>query len=62
MEVSSGARKVFRCGASLAVTLPREWVVRHKVKDKDPLPFMVVDGVLRYIPIDENHPIMRREG
>lgn len=54
----TGSCTVFVTGGSMAVTLPKEFTVRHRLRKKDPLPYIMTDNAIRFIPLDDSHPIM----
>jgi len=45
-------RKAIRFGDSLCITLPREWIDKHGIKEGDDLP-VVANTILRVVPVKE---------
>ncbi len=51
-HVTAGVRKVIALGGSLAITLPKEFVKAHNIKEGDDLP-VAADHILKVIPMAE---------
>lgn len=51
-KVTAGTRKVIALGGSLAITLPREFVEAHNIREGDDLP-VAADHILKVIPMAE---------
>ena len=54
----TGSCTVFNTGGSMAVTLPKEFADKYMLRKGDPLPYIINGNTIKFIPVDENHPIM----
>ena len=52
-KITAGTRKVISLGGSLAITLPREFVLAHNIKEGDDLP-VAANHILKVIPMAES--------
>lgn len=51
-DVVVALRKTIKLGDSLCITLPREWVEKHGIKEGEELP-IICNTVLKIVPIKE---------
>lgn len=60
MRKKTGSCKVFVTGGSRAITLPKDFADKHHLQKGDPLPYIIsgTGDSIRFIPIDQSHPIM----
>lgn len=54
----TGSRTVFDTGGSMAVTLPKGYADKHRLRKGDPLPYIIRGNTIKFIPLGEDHPIM----
>ena len=50
--ILTGTRKIIKCGQSYYVSIPPEFMQRHRLKKGDSVP-IIADSILKLVPMQE---------